>query len=430
MTTVLVEPKHEAIPTSDRSVEFRYWQKRILVSTIIGYALYYFVRKNLSYAMPEMEEHLGIGKTQLGGYLTAHGLIYGASRFVNGVWADRANARWVMPAGLAVCAGLNLMFGLSTGVLAFGVIWAINGWFQGWGFPPVTRLMTHWFPPQRLATVMSVWNSGHSIGGAGVAILCGQLVAYDWRLCFFAPAAIAIVGAVALVMAMRDTPESLGLPSVEGTGRETHDDGEALGSTLRRLVFSNPYIWLLGFANFFVYVVRYGIVDWGPTFLKEARGVDLKHSSLVVASFEVAGILGMLSSGWITDRVFGGRGPRACVFYMLATGAAVWVFRTFPSNSAVANAAILAIAGFFIYGPQCLIGISAANLATKRAAAASAGLTGFFGYLSTAISGWGVGWLVTRYHWDAAFMLFGVSTLIGAALFILCWPAKAHGYHD
>jgi sugar phosphate permease len=235
---------------------------------------------------------------------------------------------------------------------------------------------------------------------------------------------------VALVMAMRDTPESLGLPSVEGTGRETHDDGEALGSTLRRLVFSNPYIWLLGFANFFVYVVRYGIVDWGPTFLKEARGVDLKHSSLVVASFEVAGILGMLSSGWITDRVFGGRGPRACVFYMLATGAAVWVFRTFPSNSAVANAAILAIAGFFIYGPQCLIGISAANLATKRAAAASAGLTGFFGYLSTAISGWGVGWLVTRYHWDAAFMLFGVSTLIGAALFILCWPAKAHGYHD
>src|SRR5688572_32546163 len=114
MTTALSEPKREAIPKNDSTVEFRYWQKRILISTIIGYALYYFVRKNLSYAMPEMEEHLGIGKPQLGGYLTAHGLIYGASRFVNGVWADRANARWVMPAGLAICAGLNLMFGLST----------------------------------------------------------------------------------------------------------------------------------------------------------------------------------------------------------------------------------------------------------------------------------------------------------------------------
>jgi sugar phosphate permease len=430
MTSVLAPEEVTAVQTHNDLASFRYWQKRILISTILGYALYYFVRKNLSYAMPDMEKTLGIGKTQLGGYLTAHGLIYGASRFVNGVWADRANARWVMPAGLAVCAGLNLAFGLSASVIAFGVIWGLNGWFQGWGFPPVTRLMTHWFPPRRLATVMSVWNSGHSIGGAGVAILCGQLAGIDWRLCFYVPAAIAVVGAVSLVLAMRDTPESLGLPPVAGTEHEAVDEGETVGGALRRLVFANPYIWLLGLANFFVYVVRYGIVDWGPTFLKEARGVDLKHSSLVVASFEVAGILGMLSSGWITDRVFGGRGPRACVFYMVGCGAAIWAFRTFPFRSPVANAAILAVAGFFVYGPQCLIGISAANLATKRAAAASAGLTGFFGYLSTAISGWGVGWLVTRYDWNVAFFMFGASTVVATLLFIMCWPAKAHGYHD
>lgn len=427
-TPTLPTETEPADASATESTEYRYWQKRILVSTIIGYAFYYFVRKNLSYAMPEMERTLGIGKEQLGGYLTAHGLIYGASRFINGVWADRANARWVMPTGLAVCAGLNLMFGLSTSVLAFGAIWALNGWFQGLGFPPVTRLMTHWFPPQRLATVMSVWNSGHSIGGAGVAVLCSQLVTIDWRLCFFVPAAIAAAGAVWLAFAMRDTPESLGLPPVKGTEHEAVEHGASLGSTLTRLVFTNHYIWLLSFANFFVYIVRYGIVDWGPTFLKETRGVDLKHSGLVVAAFEVAGILGMLSSGWITDRVFGGRGPRACLFYMIGAGVAIGVFREYPSQSPVVNAGILAAAGFFIYGPQCLIGIAAANLATKRAAAASAGLTGLFGYLSTAISGWGVGWIVTHYHWDAAFMLFGASTIIGSLLFLLCWPAKAHGY--
>jgi sugar phosphate permease len=418
---------------SNDTPEYRYWQKRILVSTIVGYALYYFVRKNLSVAMPAMEESLGIGKTQLGGYLTAHGLIYGASRFVNGVWADRANARWVMPAGLAICAGLNLMFGLNTSVIALGIIWALNGWFQGFGFPPVTKLMTHWYPPQRLATVMSVWNTGHSIGGAGVVIVCSQLLYYyaDWRLCMFVPAALAIVGALYLVIVLRDTPESMGLPPVRGTEREPAASNESVGGTLRKLVFSNPYIWLLGFANFFVYVVRYGIMDWGPTFLKEARHIDVKDSGWVVASFEAAGILGMLTSGWVTDKVFGGRGPRACVFYMLGCGAALYVFHEYPSRSLAGNAAILAVAGFFIYGPQCLIGISAANLATKRAAAASAGLTGLFGYLSTAISGYGVGRLVTHYQsWDAAFLLFGVSTIIGAALFILCWPAKAHGYGE
>jgi hypothetical protein len=51
--------------------------------------------------------------------------------------------------------------------------------------------------------------------------------------------------------------------------------------------------------------------------------------------------------------------------------------------------------------------------------------------LSTSVSGIGVGWLVSEYKsWDFAFLLFGLSTLAGTLLFILCWPAKAHGYHD
>ena len=40
----------------------------------------------------------------------------------------------------------------------------MHGWVQGMGFPPCCRVMTHWFPPRRLATVMSVWNISHSIG--------------------------------------------------------------------------------------------------------------------------------------------------------------------------------------------------------------------------------------------------------------------------
>jgi phosphoglycerate transporter family protein len=430
MTTVLSEPEQEAIRSSGAAIEFRYWQKRILVSTIIGYALFYFVRKNLSVAMPEMEAKLGVGKDQLGLFLTAHGVLYGFSRFANGIWADRANARWFMAGGLAICAAFNLLFGMSNAVWAMGLFWAANGWFQGMGFPPCTRLMTHWFPPQRLASVMSVWNISHSLGAGLVVVLCGYLAPIDWRLCFFVPAGIAIAGAGLLAAGLRDTPESLGLRPVEGTEDSSHESDAPLGETLQRFVFSNPYIWLLGFANFFVYVVRYGILDWGPTFLKQDRGVELSHAGWTVAAFEAAGILGMISSGWITDRVFGGRGARACLFYMAGCGAALAVFWLYPSSSQLTNAAVLCVAGFFIYGPQCLIGIAAANLATKRAAAAAAGLTGLFGYASTTVSGYGVGWLVKNYSWDSAFLLFGLSTIAGSLLFLLCWPAKAHGYHD
>jgi OPA family glycerol-3-phosphate transporter-like MFS transporter/OPA family sugar phosphate sensor protein UhpC-like MFS transporter len=243
--------------------------------------------------MPVMEEELGISKSQLGLFLTLHGLLYGLSKFVNGIIGDRVNARWFMPTGLVVCGVINILFGLSASVLAFGVLWMLNGWFQGIGFPPCARLMTHWFPPHRLASNLAVWNTSHSIGAGIIVVLCGYLAPIDWRLCFFVPAAIVLFGAAWLLLALRDTPESLGLPPVEGTTDARHDV-EPIGSTLRRLVFANPFIWLLSVANFFVYSVRYGILDWGPTFLKQARSIDLTSATWMVAAYEVSGLLGRL----------------------------------------------------------------------------------------------------------------------------------------
>jgi sugar phosphate permease len=405
---------------------YKYWQRRVLLTTIVGYALFYFVRKNLSVAMPAMEHDLHITKTQLGMFLTLHGLIYGFARFGNGLLADRVSARILMPLGLALCALVNFAFGLSSAVMTFGFLWLLNGWFQGMGFPPCARLMTHWFPPKILATKMTIWNSSHSVGASLVVVLCGYLVQTDWRLCFHVPAAMALVVAFGLALLLRDTPESMGLPPVEGT-----EAGAKGGTGYWRLVFGNPYIWLLSFANFFVYVVRYGILDWGPTFLKQARHIDIAKASWMVAAFEVSGILGMLASGWLTDRVFGGRGARACLVYMAACMGALLLFWKLPGVGTLPSAFLLCTAGFFIYGPQALIGIASANLATKKAAASAAGLTGLFGYFSTMLSGFGVGWLVQHRGWDAGFLMFVISAFLGTLMFALCWPARADGYeHD
>ena len=74
------------------SQRFKYWQTRTIIATMIGYALFYFVRKNLSIAMPAMQADLGITMTELGLFLTLHGLIYGLSKFINGFIGDRVNA--------------------------------------------------------------------------------------------------------------------------------------------------------------------------------------------------------------------------------------------------------------------------------------------------------------------------------------------------
>jgi sugar phosphate permease len=415
-----------------RAGHFSYWQWRILISALVGYTLFYFVRKNISVAAPRMYDSLHFTKSQFGLFLTLHGLLYGVSKFLNGIAGDRVNARWFMVMGLIVCGIINIMFGLSASILTLGILWTLNGWFQGMGFPPCARLMTHWFSPREFATKMAIWNSSHSLGAGLIFILCGYLLRADagpdgWRLCFFVPAGIVLFGAACLAIFLRDTPESLGFPPVEGTADYKHDT-EPLTSALGRLVFSNPYIWLLSLANFFVYAVRYGILDWGPTFLKEARGIELLNATWMVAAYEGAGLLGMLWGGWITDRVFGGRAARACFFYMICCTAALVMFWKMPNQTWVSSTILMCLAGFFIYGPQSLIGTAAASLATKRAAAAAIGLTSVFGYLSTTVSGVGVGALVDRRGWDAGFMLFVVCSMVGVLLFAICWPAKAHGY--
>lgn len=439
-------PVPEGKTREEIDAEFRHWRWRVLVATMVGYAMFYFVRKNLSFAMPVMGKELGITKTSLGIFLTLHGVLYGMSRFANGFLADRANARTLMSLGLLASAAMNIGFAATPFVLSgfsshtgyataamvtvMGTLWMINGWVQGMGFPPCSRLMTHWFPPKELATKMSIWNTSHSIGGSLVAVLCGFLAVYDWRLCFYIPALLAFAGAAYLWKTLPDTPPSVGLPEVPGTEHAAHPESESQSHAafLRRMVFRNPYVWYLALANFFVYVVRFGVLDWGPTLLQEAKGVRLEHGSWMVAAFEVSGVVGMLVAGGVTDRLFGGRGARTCVVYMAMAGLAVFGFWKTPGDQWLLSTSLLCAAGFFIYGPQALIGIAVANLATKRAAATAGGFTGIFGYASTLVSGVGLGWLADNHGWDVAFEALILTSVIGTVLFALAWKAPAHGY--
>ena len=480
--------------TPEQNKRFKHWQMRTILATMIGYALFYFVRKNFSLAMPGLEADLGISKVSLGIFLTLNGIIYGLSRFVNGILADRMNARWYMAIGLALCALANFAFGFgedistwitgeqtgdrftNTMILFMGIMWMVNGLLQGSGFPPCARLLTHWIPPTELATKMSLWNTSHSIGAGLVVILCGYVMGHlgqnlsanpeavariaanlgiaesdpegmatvmnfaahfgAWRWCFWIPSAIAFAGAIGLVFSLRDTPSSVGLPELEGTevsSAPTTGSSDRKGSEykafLMKHVFRNPLIWTLGVANFFVYVVRFSVLDWGPSLLSQSKGVSMAHAGWLVAMFEIAGILGMLFAGWATDRWLKGRAHRTCVFCMAGAALFVFLFWRLPSDAPIwLLFATLCAAGFCIYGPQALIGIAAANQATKKAAATANGLTGLFGYASTLVSGVGLGFVAQHYGWNWAYVGILGMALVGMGVFLLMWGARADGY--
>ncbi|MGH7176937.1 MAG: MFS transporter [Tepidisphaeraceae bacterium] len=411
-------------PPAQIARQFRYWRVRILYSTVIGYAVYYFVRTNISIAVPAMQQDLGLTKAQLGLVMTLGLSVYGASKFVNGLLGDRCNPRFFMALGLICSAGMNIGFGMSSGLTSLAGFWLTNGWFQGMGFPPCARSMSHWFAPSERSSSFALWNSGHQIGAAGVAVLAGYLVGFGWRWCFFVPAGIAILGSVFLLDRLRDAPGSLGLPPVE----EYRGEVPAATSTadghwrfVLRHVLGDKFVWIVSIANFFVYTLRYAMLNWAPSFLSQFKGTSLQAAGWLSAGSEIAGMIGAIVGGVVTDRLLGGRAGRTCLAATVLLMVAVFAFWKSPGTSTWLCATFFLFMGFLVYIPQLLIAVIAMNIATKRAAAAAVGLTGIFGYASSVLSGWGVGRLVDHFGWDAAFVLMIGCCAVMGALFVLTW---------
>lgn len=442
--------------------KYFYWEWRTLILLMIGYALFYFVRKNFSIVMPALESELGLTKVQLGIFLTINGIIYGLSRFVNGLLADRGSRKRMMATGLFLSAVVNVLIGLSpqmNGLFHFldaegkatvglgyfiGSLWLVNGYVQGMGYPPCGSLMAHWIKPSELAFKQSIWNSSHSIGAGLVALLCGTVILRGygyaaWQWCFFVPAILAVFGAFLLLFGLKDTPASVGLPQPEEMDEsqplkvvETEDKkvtALAYKKFIKKMVWGNPIIWILAVSNFCVYVIRFTILDWGATFLTQYKGMGIEIAATVVAASEiVGGIVGTLLAGWATDRFFKSRAQRTCLIGLVGATLCFLLFWKLPARLDVLAIASVILASFFIYMPQALLGTAASNQGTKRVAASANGVLGIFGYASTTVSGIVFGAIAQTRGWNSVFLLAILFGIIGSAVVATLWNAPADGY--
>ncbi|OFZ81525.1 MAG: hypothetical protein A2583_04045 [Bdellovibrionales bacterium RIFOXYD1_FULL_53_11] len=408
---------------------YAHWRLRTMYAMFIGYAVFYFVRKNLSAATPAIIQELSYSKTEIGVIWSLLYLTYGVSKFVNGILGDRANARYFMAFGLLLSAICNIFFGLSSSLVAFGVFWTLNGWFQGMGWPPCARLLTHWYSQSERGTKWAIWNIAHQIGGGIILVLAGFLTQhYGWRSSMMIPALIAIATTYFLINRLRDTPESMGLPPIEIYRNDIVTEAEVADiknphehnwkEILWKNVLTNRQIWFLSIANFFVYLVRYGAMDWAPTFLVEVKQSSIANASIKAAGFEFLGIGGAVLAGWLSDKYFRGRRYLVNVIYMALLAFAVVEFWLIPPGHPVLDALALGAVGFLVYGPQMLVGVCAADAASKHASATATGFTGMFGYLGSIVSGVGTGYVVDHFGWSGGFMLFIASAVIGCVCFL------------
>lgn len=413
---------------------YKYWRIRTFYAMWAGYAFFYFTRKSFTFAMPMMQSELGFGKLELGLLGSILYITYGASKFLSGILGDKSNPRYFMSIGLILTGIFNLLFGMSSLFWAFAVFWGLNGWFQGWGWPGCAKLLTHWYSHSERGRWWSLWNTSHNIGGALIPILVAACAEYyGWRYAMYIPGLICIAAGFFVMNRLRDTPQSLGLPPIErfrndypNASARSQKSNISTKELLWEYVLTNKFVWLLALGNLLIYVIRTAVNDWSMLYLIEVKNYTNLQAGLCVCWFEIGGFFGSLAAGWASDLLFNGKRNPVNVLFTTVILFLLFAFKIVNYPWPVLDAIFMFLFGFFIFGPQMLIGMAAAEMSHKNAAATSTGFLGFFGYLGAAAAGGPLGAITKIWGWDSYLLTLFVCGLLGALALLPLWSIKTN----
>jgi len=410
---------------------YAYWRRRVFISAWITYGTFYLCRVNLSIAVPGIMEEFGFTKTVMGAIMTALFLTYSIGQFINGQLGDKFGARKLISIGLLVSGVLNIIFGFTGTITAMMIIWGLNGYFQSMGWAPTVKTVANWFPPQKRGRMGGILGTSYQVGSAYSWALSGLIVGLlGWRWAFWLPGVIVIISAAHWFLRGRNAPEEVGLPTIEeeAEGRESSDvkDDEHLGfAHTLKAVLSNPRIWLVGFGLFFLNIVRYGFMGWAPTYMFEVQHAAISTAAYKAIAIPIAGCLGAILSGWISDRYFNSRRAPVAAVMLLLLAIFAWLFRIIPADRWILSFICLLVVGFMTYGPHVLlVGTIAMDYGTRKAASSAAGFIDSLGYLGASLTGIGTGWLCDTCGWDAAFYFWVSGAFIAAILMAILWNYK------
>jgi OPA family sugar phosphate sensor protein UhpC-like MFS transporter len=422
---------------------FRRHRLRILIAITIGYSFAYTCRLALSVVKKPLIDAGIFTPIELGMIGSALFWAYAGGKLVNGFLADHANMKVFFATGVLVSALLNIGMGFSTMLALSIVLWALNGWFQGFGAPAGVVAMTNWFGNRERGRIYGIWSTAHSMGeGLTFVVGAGLVSALGWRWGFWGPGAVCVLVAIGIYALMQDRPRTLGLPNVnDWRGERWQADAVQTATAPRTLIATQlsvlriPAVWVLALASATMYVTRYAINSWGVLYLQEARGYSLIEAGTFLMINTFAGIVGCIAYGFVSDKVFGARRPPAnLLFAACELGGLVLLFFG-PATSATV------IAAFILYGVglnglvTSLGGLFAVDIAPKRVAGATMGIIGIFSYLGAGLQENLSGLLIERgmtfaadgariYDFGPAIRLWIGSSIVSMLLAATLWRVR------
>lgn len=410
------------------------WQ--IFLSATLGYGLFYVCRLSLNVIKKPIVEAGVLSETELGIIGSGLFITYAVGKFTNGFLADRSNVRRFMSVGLLVSALANLALGFTYSFTVFMILWAINGWAQSMGAAPCVVALSRWYSDKQRGSMYGFWSSSHNIGEAITFIVTAVIVAsFGWQWGFRGAGLLGLLGVLIIALFMRDTPQSCGLPAPDNKQEKVETEEKNVGE-YQKQVLLNPAIWMLALGSAFMYISRYAVNSWGIFFLEANKGYTNIEASSIVSISSVCGIIGTVMSGWVSDKMFGGRRNMPALIFGLMNILGLCLFLLFPAGYFWVDVASMVIFGLAIGALICYLGgLMAVDIASKKASGAALGVVGIASYIGAAvqdlISGFTIGGNKTIVNGVEVYDFSDVTWFwIGAAILsvlcVLCvWNAKA-----
>lgn len=421
------------------------------------YAFLYMARYNLN-----------ISKNALGSAMTKEdfGLIFGAgtvtyglSFLFNGPLVDRiggkkgillaATGACLANAAMGIATYLYLSGRLSTNLtLTFGVLYAVNMYFQSYGAVSIIKVKAYWFHVRERGIFGAIFGTlisfgvyfafdwGEAIVHASQAHVAGDLTGLQrlfrtlfavdtfptdstW-LVFFIPSAILLFWALLDLWLIKDTPGEAGHEDFDTHDASSGEMDRALGvrELLRRILTSRSMLIFAGI-EFTGGVVRNGIMQWYFIFAKEIpqRGAEyfISHWGLLLC---LAGIVGGFAGGLLSDKVFQSRRapPVALANLTIFASTVVMTWLLFKSPVAVAVCALIMSAAV-ISVHSLMSGTAAADFGGRKATATASGIIDGFVYLGSGLQSVCLGYLTTEnwIFWPIFMAPFGLLGVVLAA---------------
>jgi sugar phosphate permease len=412
----------------------RWW---MLVLFSLMYLICYLDRGIISVAQPEMRAAFGLSLGQMGLVLAAFTWAYAIGQVPVGWLGDRFGPKKVLTVLLAWTSSAAMMTGAALGLGSLFTARFLLGIGEAGAFPVASRGMQLWFAPAERGRIQGVTHFFSRFAVAITPLTAGGLMlAYGWRTMFYVFGAVGFLWVIAFFRLYRERPEDH--PHVnraelaEIRGRDTDDVGASsltAPSTPWRQILSSPNMWAiaLGYCCFFFGTNFY--LTWYPTYLREHRGLSVVALGFWGSIPLVAGMLGDIVGGSLSDMILK-RSGRAKVARRAVAAPGFLLAGAFVVPAAMvadATTSILCLATSFFFlewviGPAWAVPMDVGG----RFSGTVTGIMNMAGALAASLTAIVYGSLFGRGYWVAPFLVSAAVMAAGALIWIfLIDPEKS-----